>query len=79
MTLRIALAQVNPKVGDLTGNAALIRRVRDSAAERQSDLVVEPEQALGGTAVSEVDVAQVDHRWSSLLEIAWCTRPGLVG
>ena len=48
MTLRIALAQVNPKVGDLTGNAALIRRVRDSAAERPADLVVFPELSITG-------------------------------
>ena len=32
MTLTIAFAQVNPTVGDVSGNAALVRRTRDEAA-----------------------------------------------
>jgi len=39
---------VNPKVGDLAGNAALIRRVRDTAAEHKADLVVFPELSITG-------------------------------
>ena len=47
MTLRIALAQINPKVGDIDANAARIRRFRDAAA-RTADLVVFPELAIVG-------------------------------
>jgi len=48
LTLTIALAQLNPKVGDLPGNLALIRRARDSAAALGADLVVCPELSLVG-------------------------------
>jgi len=40
--LAIALAQVNPTVGDLAGNLELARRVRREAAEAGADLVVFP-------------------------------------
>jgi NAD+ synthase len=40
VTLSIALAQVNPTVGDVAGNAALVRRSRDEAATLGADLVV---------------------------------------
>jgi NAD+ synthase len=48
LSLTIALAQLNPTVGDLRGNAALIRRVRDDAAALGADLVVFPELSLVG-------------------------------
>jgi NAD+ synthase len=48
VTLSIALAQTNPTVGDLTGNAALVRRARDEAARLGADLVVFPELVLAG-------------------------------
>ena len=44
----ITLAQLNPKVGDLPANGALIRRVRDEAAAAGADLVVCPELSLVG-------------------------------
>ena len=40
MTLSIALAQLNPTVGDVAGNLARVRRARDRAAELGADLVV---------------------------------------
>ena len=40
MTLTIAFAQLNPTVGDVAGNAALVRRARDEAAAQGADLVV---------------------------------------
>jgi NAD+ synthase len=46
--LSIALAQVNPTVGDLTGNAALVRRARDEAAALGADLIVFSELVLVG-------------------------------
>ncbi|HET9193173.1 MAG TPA: NAD+ synthase [Vicinamibacterales bacterium] len=48
MPLTIACAQVNPTVGDVRGNAALIRRIRDEAAAQHADLVVFPELVLVG-------------------------------
>ena len=48
MTLSIAFAQLNPTVGDVPGNAALVRRARDSAAGLGADLVVFPELVLVG-------------------------------
>ena len=47
-SLTIACAQVNPTVGDIAGNAALVRRFRDDAAEQGADLVVFPELMLVG-------------------------------
>jgi NAD+ synthase len=46
--LSIALAQVNPTVGDVTGNAALVRRARQYAAALNADLVVFSELVLVG-------------------------------
>jgi NAD+ synthase len=40
---RLALAQVNPTVGDVPGNLALIRTTRAEAARRGADLVLFPE------------------------------------
>jgi NAD+ synthase len=48
MTLSIALAQANPTVGDVSGNLALVRRMRDEATARGADLVVFPELVLVG-------------------------------
>ena len=46
--IALALAQMNPTVGDLDGNVALIRRARARAAARGADLVVFPELMLVG-------------------------------
>jgi NAD+ synthase (glutamine-hydrolysing) len=46
--LRIALAQINPIVGDLEGNARLIVDRIGEARDRQADLVCFPELALTG-------------------------------
>src|SRR5690349_11402571 len=48
VTLSIALAQVNPTVGNIPGNLELVRRTRDAAAARGADLVVFPELVLVG-------------------------------
>jgi len=47
-TLKIALAQIDPTVGDVTANLALIRRARAEAARLGADLVVTPEFSIGG-------------------------------
>jgi NAD+ synthase (glutamine-hydrolysing) len=52
--LRIALAQVNGTVGDLTGNADLIVDWTRRAAERGAHLVVFPEMFLTGYPVEDL-------------------------
>ena len=47
-TLRIALAQLNPVVGDLAGNAARLRKARAEAAAKGADLVVFTELFITG-------------------------------
>ena len=46
--MRIALLQINPTVGDLSGNSALIVNGVRAAQKRGADLVVTPELALMG-------------------------------
>ncbi len=46
--MRIALAQINPLIGDFEGNAGKIVRFAATARERGCDLVVFPELALVG-------------------------------
>jgi NAD+ synthase (glutamine-hydrolysing) len=46
--LRIALAQVNTTVGDVEGNAALVAEWTARAREAGADMVVFPEQTIGG-------------------------------
>lgn len=48
MQLTIALAQLNPTVGDIEGNLARIRQARDRAGAAGADLVVLPELAVIG-------------------------------
>ena len=47
-SLKIALAQLNPVVGDLAGNAAKLRKARTEAATEGADLVVYPELFITG-------------------------------
>jgi NAD+ synthase (glutamine-hydrolysing) len=47
-TLRIALAQINPTVGDLSGNVALIKRYIEQARSVGADVVALPELAVTG-------------------------------
>jgi NAD+ synthase (glutamine-hydrolysing) len=53
-TLRIALAQVNPTVGDLEGNARLVVEWTRRAAEAGAGLVVFPEMMLTGYPVEDL-------------------------
>ncbi len=46
--MKIAIAQINPTVGDFTGNVASIRRYIERAASERADLVVFPELAICG-------------------------------
>lgn len=52
--LRLALAQVNPTVGDLAGNTALVRAWTRRAAEAGAHLVAFPEMVLTGYPVEDL-------------------------
>jgi NAD+ synthase (glutamine-hydrolysing) len=52
--LRLALAQINPTVGDLGGNAELIRQWTRRAADAGADLVAFPEMCLTGYPVEDL-------------------------
>ncbi len=54
MKLRIALAQVNPTVGDLAANAALVRAKVATAQEAGAHIVVFPEMVLTGYPVEDL-------------------------
>lgn len=47
-TLTLALAQINPVVGDIDGNVARLRAARADAAALGADLVVAPELCVSG-------------------------------
>jgi len=46
--MKIALAQINPTIGDVSGNAAKCRDAIEAARQRGVDLVVLPELAISG-------------------------------
>jgi NAD+ synthase (glutamine-hydrolysing) len=54
MKLRIALAQINPTVGDLAGNAALIAHSVKSAQAQGANLIVFPEMIVTGYPVEDL-------------------------
>ncbi|HEX6970014.1 MAG TPA: NAD+ synthase [Micromonosporaceae bacterium] len=53
-TLRIALAQVNPTVGDLPGNVRIVRERARDAADAGAQLVVFPEMAITGYPIEDL-------------------------
>jgi NAD+ synthase (glutamine-hydrolysing) len=52
--LRLALAQINPVVGDLDGNAALVLQWARLAADRGAHVLAFPEMALTGYPVEDL-------------------------
>ena len=54
MKLRVALAQVNPTVGDLAGNAALIKQSVATAAAQGAQIAIFPEMVLTGYPVEDL-------------------------
>ncbi|HVJ05104.1 MAG TPA: nitrilase-related carbon-nitrogen hydrolase, partial [Candidatus Saccharimonadales bacterium] len=46
--MKIALAQINPTVGDFTGNADKLRRFTQDARSHGADLVLFPELSVCG-------------------------------
>ncbi|MFI5491883.1 NAD+ synthase [Actinoplanes sp. NPDC051859] len=53
-SMRIALAQVNPVVGDIPGNAAAVRRWTRQAADAGAQLVAFPEMMLTGYPIEDL-------------------------
>jgi NAD+ synthase len=47
-SLKVALAQLNPKVGDVAGNLAKVRAAREEAKRQGADLVLTAELVLAG-------------------------------
>ncbi len=64
MKLRLALAQINPTVGDLAGNAALIKQSVDQAVGAGAHIAIFPEMVLTGYPVED------EHRFNR-----WLPRP----
>ncbi len=54
MKLRVALTQINPTVGDLAGNAALIADSVESAQAQGANLIVFPEMIVTGYPVEDL-------------------------
>jgi NAD+ synthase (glutamine-hydrolysing) len=54
MKLRLALAQINPTVGDLAGNAAMVLKVAADAQAAGANIVIFPEMVLTGYPVEDL-------------------------
>jgi NAD+ synthase (glutamine-hydrolysing) len=52
----VALAQVNPRVGDLSGNAAIVRNFSKKASELGASLVAFPEMVLTGYPIEDLSL-----------------------
>ena len=80
MKLRVALAQINPTVGDLVGNRALIASSIESAKKSCAHIVVFPEMIVTGYPVEDLALRpsfQIASK-ASLLEIAKGVRGDIV-
>jgi NAD+ synthase (glutamine-hydrolysing) len=54
MKLRVALAQINPTVGDFAGNAALIQEAVEQAQKQSAEIIVFPEMIVTGYPVEDL-------------------------
>lgn len=61
----LALAQINPTVGDLDGNVALIVETAEQAAKQGADLVLYPEMAVTGYPPEDL-VLVSSFRWQAM-------------
>ena len=74
--LRVALAQINPTVGDIQGNARRIAELTGSAREKGAALVVFPELTISGYPPEDLllKTSFLDQVGSALEELAAQTR-----
>jgi NAD+ synthase (glutamine-hydrolysing) len=56
---RLALAQLDPTVGDLLGNSELILAAAKSACEQEADLLVTPEMMLTGYPIEDLSLRPI--------------------
>ena len=70
--MRLALAQINPTVGDLTSNARAVREWTAKAAARSAQLVAFPEMMLTGYPVEDLALSSsfVEASRAALAELA---------
>jgi|TARA_B110000908_G_scaffold39398_1_gene47599 NAD+ synthase len=61
-TFRITLCQLNPTVGDLTGNAALARAAWEEGRDAGADMVALPEMFITGYNAQDLVVKPVFHK-----------------
>ena len=61
-TFRITLCQLNPTVGDLTGNAALARTAWEEGRDAGADMVALPEMFITGYNAQDLVVKPVFHK-----------------
>ena len=80
MKLRLALAQINPTVGDLVGNSALITQSVTQALDAGAHLVVFPEMVLTGYPVEDLALRPSFQAASkaALAQLARTINPGIV-
>ena len=80
MKLRLALAQINPTVGDLVGNSALITQSVSQALDAGAHLVVFPEMVLTGYPVEDLALRPSFQAASkaALAQLARTINPGIV-
>lgn len=77
--MKVALAQINPTVGDFTGNLARIVDAAERASTRQADVVVFPELAVCGYPPADLLEKEsfLDRAESSIAELArWTATAG---
>ena len=72
--MKIALAQINPTVGDIIANTAAIRQFIDQAARDGAQLVIFPELALSGYPPKDLLLKPqfIDDCQSALADLAQC-------
>ena len=77
-TLALALAQMNPTVGDIAGNAAKVRAARATAAGQGADIVMFPELFLAGYSPEDLVLkpAFIDACRAAVEELARDTADG---
>ncbi|HUD23656.1 MAG TPA: NAD+ synthase [Acidobacteriaceae bacterium] len=76
--MKIALAQINPTVGDFAGNARLILDYTERAAKQSADLVIFPELAVCGYPPADLleKMSFLDRARQTLDELAATTISG---
>lgn len=80
MKLRLALAQINPTVGDLAGNASLISSAVEQAHDNGAHIAIFPEMVLTGYPVEDLALRPSfqSASKSALEELARTLRPEIV-